>query len=94
MKEWASNENLPRGFTEWFKEIIVEFEIEEKKEFRQIADEIGVNPAILSRWLGGMGPMTQINVQSLATNITPAVYTFLGIPNPILNEELNEESIE
>jgi len=88
LKEWSSNENLPRGFTEWLKEAIREIEIQDKKEFRQIAYEFGVNPAILSRWIGGMGPMTQKNIRLLACSLSPVVYTFLGLPRPIIDETL------
>lgn len=81
-KEWSSNEKLPRGFTEWFQETIRESETEHKKEFRQIATELGVKPSILSRWIGGMGPMTRMNVRLLASKLSPVVYTYLGLPRP------------
>jgi hypothetical protein len=57
-------------------------EVKEKKEFRQIAIELGVNPSILSRWLGGQGPLTQTHIQSLASNLSPVVYSFLGLSRP------------
>ena len=43
-REWSSSEYLPRGFTEWLSELVREYEGKEKKEFRQIAIELGVNP--------------------------------------------------
>ncbi|MFC2055562.1 hypothetical protein ACFLV7_14880 [Chloroflexota bacterium] len=93
-KEWTSNENLPRGFTEWLKETIREYEINQKKDFRRIAGELGVKPAILSRWIAGIGPMTQTNIRLLASNLSPVVYTFLGMPRPIIDETLSDEFIE
>ena len=94
LKEWSSNENLPWGFTEWLKATIGESESKHKKEFRQIAAELGVKPSILSRWIGGMGPMTYTNIRSLACILSPVVYTFLGIPRPITDESLAENIIE
>ena len=72
-KEWSSKEILPRGFTEWLKDIIREYEINQKKGFRYIASELGVNPSMLSRWITGMGPMTQNDIQLLASNLSPVV---------------------
>ena len=93
-KEWSSNENLPRGFTEWLKATIGESESKHKKEFRQIAAELGVKSSILSRWIGGMGPMTQTDIRLLASNLSPIVYNFLGLPRPLIDETLTEEFIE
>ena len=90
LKEWSSKEILPRGFTEWLKEIIREHEINQKKGFRQIASELGVNPSMLSRWIAGVGPMTQTDIQLLASNLSPVVYTFLGLPLPNIDETLPE----
>ena len=75
-KEWSSNEVLPRGFAEWLKETVREHEVNKKMAFRQIAAEFGVIPAILSRWVAGMGPMTQNNIRLLASNLSPVVYIF------------------
>ena len=93
-KEWTSNEILPKGFTEWLKETIREYEINQKKDFRRIARELGVKPSILSRWIVGIGPMTQTNIRLLAPNLSPVVYTFLGMPRPIIDETLTDEFIE
>jgi hypothetical protein len=94
LKEWSSNEKLPWGFTEWLKDTIRDYEVYQKKEFKQIAHEFGVKPSILSRWIAGMGPMTKTDIQMLATNLNPVVYTFLGLPRPIIDETLTEELIE
>jgi hypothetical protein len=94
IKEWSSNDSLPGGFSEWLKETIRESETKHYKEFRQIAAELGVKPSILSRWIAGMGPMTQTNLRLLASNLSPVVYTFLGLPRPIIDETLTEEFIE
>ena len=90
-KEWTSNEILPKGFTEWLKETIREYEINQKKDFRRIARELGVKPSILSRWIAGIGPMTLTNIRLLASNLSPVVYTFLGMPRPIIDETLSVE---
>ncbi|MFC1922250.1 hypothetical protein ACFLY4_03085 [Chloroflexota bacterium] len=94
LKEWTSNEILPSGFTEWLKITIREIETQHKKEFRQIAYGFGVKPAFHSRWIGGMGPMMQTNIQMLACNISPVVYTYLGLPRPINEKTLAENIIE
>ena len=93
-REWSSSEYLPRGFTEWLSELVREYEGKEKKEFRQIAVELGVNPSILSRWIVGKGPMTQADIQSLAAHLSPVVYTFLGLQRPLFDETIAEERVE
>lgn len=90
LKEWSSNEKLPRGFTEWLDDTIREYEITQKKAFKQIASELGVKPSNLSRWIAGVGPLTQIDIQMLATNLNPVVYTFLGLPRPTEDEMSTE----
>jgi len=94
LKEWSSSEELPWGFTKWLKEIIRENETRNHVEFRQIASELGVKPSILSRWIAGMGPLTHVDIQTLAANLNPVVYTFLGLPRPIIDETLAEDFIE
>lgn len=90
-KEWASNEDLPRGFTDWLKDVVLEYRVIGNLEFRQIGVELGVNPSILSRWLAGKGPMTQLDVQRLAAILSPVVYTFLGLSRPINEEKLSNQ---
>ena len=81
-REWSSTEKLPEGFVKWMKAIVTERGIEQKKSFMHIADELGVEPSSLSRWLGGMGPLNQKDIHALATNISPTVYTLLQLPWP------------
>lgn len=85
-KEWSSNEKLPWGFSNWLKMYTRKNEVDRKKGFRQIAGELGVNPSILSRWIAGMGPLTNRDVQILAENLSPAVYSFLGLSRPVFDE--------
>jgi len=56
--------------------------------------ELGVNPSILSRWIAGMGSLTQADIGLLATKLSPIVYTFLGLPRPLIDETQTEELIE
>ena len=80
LREWSSKEELPRGFAEWLTEIIREQE--DEKGFVKIAEELGVTPSILSRWVGGMGPLNREDIQNLAEKLGPSVYTFLGLVRP------------
>jgi hypothetical protein len=94
IKEWSSSEELPRGFTNWLNDTVKEFQVKERKEFRQIGVDLGVNPSILSRWIVGKGPMNQQNIQILASKLGTVVYTFLGLPRPMSDEPLSENIIE
>jgi hypothetical protein len=80
LREWSSSDELPRGFAKWLNDVVREQEKE--KGFRKTADEFGVAPSILSRWLAGMGPLNLNDIQKLAAKLGPVVYTFLGIPRP------------
>lgn len=91
VKEWSANDDLPRGFSEWLHDTVKELGVNQKREFRQIAADFGVNPSILSRWIVGKGPLTQADIKSLAAYLSPVVYTFLGIPRPLIDETLAEE---
>ena len=82
LREWSSTERLPEGFAEWFKDVVTEQATEQYKSFRKIAEELGVNPHILSRWMAGMGPLSQNDIRSLSSHLGPVVYTFLGLPRP------------
>jgi hypothetical protein len=81
-KEWSASEKLPRGFSEWLKETVKEQERDQRKVYSSIANELGISPSILSRWIGGMGPLNQNDIQSLASIYGEVVYTYLHIPRP------------
>ena len=80
LREWSSTDKLPEGFTEWLNEVVTEQEA--SKLFWKIAEELGVDPSLLSRWLAGMGPLNQNDIRVLSSNLSPVVYTFLGLPRP------------
>lgn len=82
LREWSSTERLPAGFAEWLKDVVTEQETELYKSFRKIAEELGVDPSLLSRWMAGKGPLSQNDIRMLASKLGPVVYTFLGIPRP------------
>jgi len=82
IREWSSTEKLPAPFVEWLKFVIRMSGAAEGKPFFHIADDLGVLPSLLSRWVAGMGPLTQANIQTLATNISPVVYIALGMKQP------------
>ena len=82
LREWSSRDNLPEGFADWLKEVIGEQEIEEGRGFSRIAEELGVQASILSRWIGGMGPISQNDIHNLASKLGSVVYTYLHIPRP------------
>ena len=83
-REWSSTDKLPEGFTEWLKEIVTEQEV--LKSYWKIAEELGVDPSLLSRWLAGMGPLSQNDIRVFSSNLGPVVYTFLGLPRPDFGE--------
>ena len=80
--EWQVNDQLPGAFVAWLQETITEKAMKERKGFMQIAGELNVDAALLSRWLAGMGPLTQEHIENLAKNLSPAVYTVLGHIRP------------
>jgi hypothetical protein len=84
LREWSSTDKLPGGFTVWLKEIVTEQEA--SKSYWKIAAELGVEPSLLSRWLAGMGPLSQNDIRVLSSNLSPVVYTFLGLPRPDYGE--------
>ncbi len=81
-KEWKSNDVLPEAFVNWLNETITEKALQEKIGFMQIAGELNVDAALLSRWLAGMGPLTREHVHTLATTLGHGVYTVLGLKRP------------
>ena len=93
-KEWKSNDYLPRGFTEWLNDVVKEYLETDHLEFREIGAALGVNPSFLSRWLGGMGPLSQTDINLLALNLSPVVYTYLGLPRHQFEERLTEANSE
>ena len=93
LREWSSTERLPEGFAKWLKEIITQQETEHRKGFRQIATELGVDPALLSRWIAGAGPLNEESIRALVANLGPVVYIYLGMPRPN-NPHRNKNSVE
>jgi hypothetical protein len=79
-KEWSSRDQLPKGFSKWLTEIIRTQEVEQS--YRKIAEELGITPSKLSRWVAGWGPLNQQDIDCLALSLGPVVYAFLGIPRP------------
>jgi hypothetical protein len=83
-REWSSTDELPKGFTEWLKEIVKKREASES--YWKIARELSVNPSLLSRWIAGFGPLCQDDIRELSSVLGPVVYTFLGLPRPDYDE--------
>ncbi len=81
-REWKSQDKLPGGFSEWLKDVIREQEIEQRKGYLKIADDLGIPPSIPSRWLAGWGPMNEGDFEFLASKLGNVVYTYLHIPRP------------
>jgi hypothetical protein len=80
--KWESRDKLPVGFAEWLKEVISEQETEQRKGYSGIAEDLGVPPSILSRWIAGWGPLNQHDIDLLASKLGPVIYTYLHIPRP------------
>ena len=80
--EWSLTEDLPEMFTKWLKERINHKQIVEGKSVYRIANEIGVSASLLSRWIGGKGPLSQIDIHKLVEYFGMGVYTTLGLERP------------
>ena len=93
LREWSSTERLPEGFAKWLKDIITQQETEQRKSFRQIAAELGVDPALLSRWIAGAGPLNEESIRALVANLGSVVYIYLGMPRPN-NPHRKKNSVE
>ena len=93
LREWLSTEKLPEGFAKWLKGIITQQETKQRKGFRQSAAELGVDPALLSRWIAGAGPLNEESIRALVANLGPVVYIYLGMPRPN-NPHRNKNSVE
>lgn len=91
-KEWSSSDYLPRGFAEWLRDIVRENEVKERKAFKQIGVELGVNPSNLSRWIVGKGPLNQNDINNLASKLGPVVYNFLLLPHPVMEKSITEDT--
>jgi hypothetical protein len=61
------------------------------KSFRHNAIELVVNPSFLSRWIAGVGPLTDIDVSILTTNLSTVVYPFLSLAHSVIYEILSED---
>ncbi len=78
-KKWESTDSLPEDFFRWLDSTVTEIEMEQKKGFTQVANDLGVDQSLLSRWIAGMGPLKQEDIQSLADRFGSVVYTRLGL---------------
>ena len=90
-REWSTTEELPRGFAEWLNDVVREQEKE--KGFRKTADEFGVDPSILSRWIGGMGPLNRNDIHKIEEKLGTSVHTFLILARPEDVEPLDFSSM-
>lgn len=82
LRNWASKERLPRGFTSWLSDYVRDQEKSYNKAFVQIAAELDVKASKLSRWIKGWGPMDRDDIHALADSLGPFAYSFLGLPRP------------
>jgi hypothetical protein len=81
-KEWTTTEDLPKSFVIWLKDRVVEHWVKERKGVVQIASEMGIKPAMFSRWMGGKGPLKKNDIRALADYFDLGIYTLLGIKRP------------
>ena len=79
---WSIKEKLPEAFTNWLRLKVFGQQIKQGKVFPLIAEELGVDPNKLSRWLGGMGPLDQRDVDALVKKYGWQVYSLLGLEIP------------
>jgi len=49
LPEWKITDKLPEAFVEWLIKTLIEKSMDEKIGFMALADELGVDPALLSR---------------------------------------------
>jgi hypothetical protein len=80
-KEWKINDKLPEAFVNLIKEVITA-QTKKGKYFIPIASDLGVNPATLSRWLAGCGPLTRDDIYALAAKISPIIFLTLDMRLP------------
>ncbi len=78
-KEWGISERIPGAFVSWINYYVNE-KLKTRKLFIAIASDWEVNPSYLSRWMAGMGPLTEKDIRSLSNYLGPGTYTVLGIP--------------
>ncbi len=79
MEEWKANEKLPQSFVHLVNEIIKVNCYQRKKPFNQIASEWGINPATLSRWMAGFGPLNKDDISKLTSVFGRVIQITLGI---------------
>lgn len=79
--EWGDNDKLPTAFVKCL-EAVVEVKHRFKKSHRTIAKEWGINPSNLSRWLAGIGPLTEEDIHKLDKGLGQWVYTSLWMVPP------------
>lgn len=80
-REWSINEDLPPAFVKFLKESVANRQAR-VKGLIPIAQEIGVTPALLSRWLGGKGTLKEADIRQLAKIFGSSVYITLGLEEP------------
>jgi len=80
-KEWKINDKLPEAFVNLLKEVINE-QTKKGRYFMRIASDLGVNPATLSRWLAGYGPLNRDDIYTLAAKISPTIFLTLYMRLP------------
>ena len=81
IREYSIHDDLPTPFVQWLCERVVNKQTE-KKGFIPIAQEIGVDPSLFSRWIGGKGPLNKSDIGRLANIFGRGVYITLGLKTP------------
>ena len=80
-KEWQISEKIPEAFVRVIREYVAE-QSRQRTSYPRIAAELGISPAILSRWLAGMGPLREKNICKLSTIFGQSIYITCGLKLP------------
>ena len=88
--DWQISENIPEAFVGLIRKYVAD-QTRQRTSYHRIASELGVSPAILSRWLAGMGPLSEKNILGLSKIFGLSIYLTCGLKLP--DKKISDEVI-